>query len=164
MRVSLNYGFPFWGVPIIRIVVFWGLYWGPLILGNYHIYFVQESLCMILRKAAFASTVRMDMSFFDKPENQTASILVSLERHRLYRGYIGVIGYICIYTGYIYIYIYRYWGYVGRMEKKMETTMGSIGTGVLGEAHESSRADAWHSAGELSRCLVHVHPQHLGCC
>ena len=23
-------------VPIIRIIVFWGLYWGPLILGNYH--------------------------------------------------------------------------------------------------------------------------------
>ena len=25
-------------VPIIRIIVFWGLYWGPTILGNYHIY------------------------------------------------------------------------------------------------------------------------------
>ena len=25
------------GVPIIRIIVYWGLYWGPLILGNYHI-------------------------------------------------------------------------------------------------------------------------------
>ena len=25
------------GVPIIRTIVFWGLYWGPLILGNYHI-------------------------------------------------------------------------------------------------------------------------------
>ena len=25
------------GVPIMRIIVFWGLYWGPLILGNYHI-------------------------------------------------------------------------------------------------------------------------------
>ena len=25
------------GVPIIRIIVFWGLYWGPLILGNYQI-------------------------------------------------------------------------------------------------------------------------------
>ena len=24
------------GVPIIRIIVFWGLYWGPPILGNYH--------------------------------------------------------------------------------------------------------------------------------
>ena len=25
------------GVPIIRTTVFWGLYWGPLILGNYHL-------------------------------------------------------------------------------------------------------------------------------
>ena len=25
------------GVPIIRTVVFWGLYWGPFILGKYHI-------------------------------------------------------------------------------------------------------------------------------
>ena len=24
----------FLGVPIIRTIVFWGLYWGPLILGN----------------------------------------------------------------------------------------------------------------------------------
>ena len=24
-------------VPIIRTIVFWGLYWGPPILGNYHI-------------------------------------------------------------------------------------------------------------------------------
>ena len=26
------------GIPIIRTIVFWGLYWGPLILGNYHIH------------------------------------------------------------------------------------------------------------------------------
>ena len=25
------------GVPIIRTIVYWGLYWGPLILGNCHI-------------------------------------------------------------------------------------------------------------------------------
>ena len=36
------WGFPkirgtFLGVPIIRIIVFWGLYWGLPILGNYHI-------------------------------------------------------------------------------------------------------------------------------
>ena len=24
------------GVHIFRIIVYWGLYWGPLILGNYH--------------------------------------------------------------------------------------------------------------------------------
>ena len=26
----------FLGAPVIRILVFWGLYWGPPILGNYH--------------------------------------------------------------------------------------------------------------------------------
>ena len=40
--MSLIWGFPkirgtFLGVPIVRIIVFWGLYWGPPILGNYHI-------------------------------------------------------------------------------------------------------------------------------
>ena len=35
------WGFPkimgtFLGVPIIRTIVFWGLYCGPLILGNYY--------------------------------------------------------------------------------------------------------------------------------
>ena len=25
------------GVPIIRTIVFWGLHWGPHILGNYHL-------------------------------------------------------------------------------------------------------------------------------
>ena len=24
-------------IPIIRTIVFWGLYWGPPILGNYHV-------------------------------------------------------------------------------------------------------------------------------
>jgi len=43
--------------------------------------YLQECLCMILRKMAFASTIKMDMAFFDAPENQTGSILVSLERH-----------------------------------------------------------------------------------
>ena len=30
---SLNSGYLFWGVPIIRVVVYWDLYWGPLISG-----------------------------------------------------------------------------------------------------------------------------------
>ena len=39
---STIWGFPkirgtILGVPIIRIIVFWGLYWGAPILGNYHI-------------------------------------------------------------------------------------------------------------------------------
>ena len=29
------------GVPIIMTIVFWGLYWGPPILGNYH--FILQS-------------------------------------------------------------------------------------------------------------------------
>ena len=42
LRRSSIWGFlkirgPFLGVPIIRTIVFWGLYWGTLILGNYHI-------------------------------------------------------------------------------------------------------------------------------
>ena len=36
MGVSQNEGY-YLGVPIIRSVVFWGLYWGPPILGNYQI-------------------------------------------------------------------------------------------------------------------------------
>ena len=40
-RKRTIWGFPkiggtFLGVPAIRTIVFWGLYWGPLILGNYH--------------------------------------------------------------------------------------------------------------------------------
>ena len=36
------WGFPkiggtFSGVPILRIIICWGLYWGPPILGNYHL-------------------------------------------------------------------------------------------------------------------------------
>ena len=27
----------FSGVPIVRIIVYWGLYWGPLIGGIYHV-------------------------------------------------------------------------------------------------------------------------------
>ena len=27
------------GVPIVRTIIYWGLYWGPLILGNYHVVF-----------------------------------------------------------------------------------------------------------------------------
>ena len=27
----------FLGVPIIRIMIYWGLYWGPPVLGNYHL-------------------------------------------------------------------------------------------------------------------------------
>ena len=32
------------GVPKIRIIVFWGLYWGPPLLGNYHIPYSSPNL------------------------------------------------------------------------------------------------------------------------
>ena len=32
---------PFLGVPIIRTIMFWGLHWGLLILGNYHTYLLK---------------------------------------------------------------------------------------------------------------------------
>ena len=41
--VQVNkWGFPkirgtFLGVPIIRIIIFWGLHWGPPVLGNYQV-------------------------------------------------------------------------------------------------------------------------------
>ena len=34
MGISHNYGYIL-GIPIRRIVVFWGLYWGPAIFGNH---------------------------------------------------------------------------------------------------------------------------------
>ena len=44
---SCIWGFPkirgtILGVPIIRIIVFWGLYWVTLILGNYHMKLVSS--------------------------------------------------------------------------------------------------------------------------
>ena len=42
IAIGLIWGFPkvrgtILGVLTIGMVVFWGLYWGPLILGNYHV-------------------------------------------------------------------------------------------------------------------------------
>ena len=44
-------GFPqirgtFSGVPIMRVAVYWGLYWGPPVLGNYHI---EQSILLLIR-------------------------------------------------------------------------------------------------------------------
>ena len=43
---SYKWGFPkirgtILGVPIIRTIVFWGLYWGPLILGMYQMNYLH---------------------------------------------------------------------------------------------------------------------------
>ena len=32
------------GIPIIRTIVYWGLCWGPLILGNYHVSFLVQTV------------------------------------------------------------------------------------------------------------------------
>ena len=49
VKAEVIWGFPkiratCLGVPIIRTIVFWGLYWGLLILGNYHITFDPKIL------------------------------------------------------------------------------------------------------------------------
>ena len=41
LGVSQNYGYPS-GVPIIRIIVFWGLYWVPQNTGE----FFQDDQCL----------------------------------------------------------------------------------------------------------------------
>ena len=45
-------GFPKLGylcvVPITRNIIFWGLYWGPIILGNYRIK-IQETCAQVVK-------------------------------------------------------------------------------------------------------------------
>ena len=46
MSLSFTWGFPkirgiILGAPIIRSIVFWVLYWGPPIWGNYHLKHVE---------------------------------------------------------------------------------------------------------------------------
>ena len=36
IRVDMKIRGSFLGVPKMKTIVFWGLYWGPLILGKYH--------------------------------------------------------------------------------------------------------------------------------
>ena len=63
LKIARYGGFPkirgtFLGFPITRTIVFWGLYWGPLILGNYHIlshHCRQLSALMLDRKKAVQS-------------------------------------------------------------------------------------------------------------
>ena len=39
----LKLGLPYLGVPIIRIIAYWGLCWGPMIFGKY----LVSSLCVL---------------------------------------------------------------------------------------------------------------------
>ena len=54
LGTSQNEGVPFLGVPIIRTVVFCGLYWGPCILGNYHIGIMEKMEASILGLGPYA--------------------------------------------------------------------------------------------------------------
>ncbi|CAE7831154.1 ABCB1 [Symbiodinium sp. CCMP2592] len=56
---------------------------GSVVIMNSIFTFLQESISLQLRKLAFGSVIRMHMAFFDSPENQTADLLVSLERHMI---------------------------------------------------------------------------------
>ena len=57
---SDTWGFPklggtlFWGVPITRTKVFWGLYWGTPIQGNYHMDCKTRQPFCCLRMAGMA--------------------------------------------------------------------------------------------------------------
>ena len=49
LRFCVIWGFPkirgtILGFPIIRTIVFWGLYWGPINLGNCHICVPSKAL------------------------------------------------------------------------------------------------------------------------
>lgn len=56
---------------------------GSVVIMNSVFTFLQESISLQLRKLAFGSVICMHMAFFDSPENQTADLLVSLERHMI---------------------------------------------------------------------------------
>ena len=57
--------------------------WGGGPLPELAVHLLARVPLLDSAQSRFASTIRMDMAFFDAPENQTASILVSLERHMI---------------------------------------------------------------------------------
>ena len=63
----------FLGGPIIRIIIYWGLYWGPPIMGNYHVDNTHIS-CKV-----FERTVVCKLSDFGilKPAGSTQKPLIS---------------------------------------------------------------------------------------
>ena len=56
------------GVPIIRTIVYWGLYWGPLFLGNYHLGFGALRAALAYESVAF-------FGLYGKPKGQTVRLL-----------------------------------------------------------------------------------------
>ena len=59
------------GGPIIRTIVFWGLYWGPLVLGNYRLRFGAEGCRACHCQGVFLWTLRVCTlgSWVPKPWN-----------------------------------------------------------------------------------------------
>ena len=103
------------GVSIIRTIVYWGLYWGPPILGNYHIGILLKdcSLRSLLGINAInlSHSVQQGLRYacFSKWELQETLRMLTLVILGEYRGYIVILG--------------EYRDYIGIMEKKMETTI-----------------------------------------
>ena len=50
---SPKLGVPFLEVPIIRTIVFWGLYWDPSFLGNYHIGIMEKNMGTTIQGIGF---------------------------------------------------------------------------------------------------------------
>ena len=65
------------GVPIIRTIVFWGLNWGPLILGNYHMYIHVCMYMGVLIKGSLLGSLGMYRGFKRDP---TGSLLGPFEK------------------------------------------------------------------------------------
>eukprot|EP00913_Durusdinium_trenchii_P023838 g22387.t1 len=52
-----------------------------VLLQNSLATYLQESLSLRLRSKCFDTIIHLDIAFFDAPENQVGSLLISLERH-----------------------------------------------------------------------------------
>ena len=86
--VAMIWGFPksrgtILGVPIIRTIVFRGLYWGPLILGNYHL-LPDASLSeasLPCRRAGGVNT-KVTQRSLDHRSSQTSSMKMTPDSHQ----------------------------------------------------------------------------------
>ena len=81
---KMKRGFPktrvtFWGVPIIRIIICWGLYWGPLISGNYKTKQIAARKTMRALDFLFtASSCQLVTFTWDDPHRKVDGVLVKM--------------------------------------------------------------------------------------
>ena len=47
------------GVPIIRIIEYWGLYWAPPVLGNYHKTSIKGNATRITKSEGFQGSTQL---------------------------------------------------------------------------------------------------------